>query len=279
MSSHTNPAPPPSTWIPGGLTGDDVRKIPPPHAEQPPGPPPPPTTPSEPPVATTSSDPPAESPPSTWTPGGLTHDDVRKIPPPQAEQPPGPPPPPVAELPPPQAEQPTPTSAPEPKSFSVTLTGSQEVPPNASAASGTGIVVWDTATDTATYAFTVKGLDFGPRLGLPPQTATTVDDVTAMHFHFGGRGMAGPVVFGQLGPAQDTDDLGVVLNADGSWTILGAWETTDRANAPISDFAALLDSTPVGSDAPLYWNVHTAVFPQGEIRGQLVAASDLNIMG
>ena len=238
MSSHNNPAPPPSTWIPGGLTGDDVRKIPPPHAEQPPGPP------QQPPVVV-------------------------------AEEPPGPPQQPPVVV----AEEPTPTPPPEPKSFSVTLTGSQEVPPNASAASGTGIVVWDTATDTATYAFTVKGLDFGPRFGLPPQTATTVDDVTAMHFHFGGRGMAGPVVFGQLGPAQDTDDLGVVLNADGSWTILGAWETTDRANAPISDFAALLDSTPVGSDAPLYWNVHTAVFPQGEIRGQLVAASDLNIMG
>jgi serralysin len=46
--------------------------------------------------------------------------------------------------------------------FTVALTGSQEVPPNASTASGTGVVVWDTATDTATYAFTFRGLDLGP---------------------------------------------------------------------------------------------------------------------
>jgi serralysin len=166
-----------------------------------------------------------------------------------------------------------------PMNFSVTLTGPQEVPPNASAASGVGIVVWDAATETAAYAFTVRGLDLGPLLGQPPQTATTADDVTAMHFHNGARGEAGPVVFGQIGPAQDTDDLGVVLNADGSWTILGAWETTDPATASIADFAAALDATPLGSDAPLYWNIHTTMFPMGEIRGQLVAASDLTVVG
>jgi len=163
-----------------------------------------------------------------------------------------------------------------PKNFTVTLTGAQEVPPNASAASGSGIVVWDTATDTATFAFTVRGLDFGPALGLPPQTAATADDVTAMHFHNADTGVSGPVVFGQIGPAQDNDDLGVVRNADGSWTILGAWETTDPANVSIADFASVLDLTPVGSAAPLYWNVHTTAFSAGEIRGQLIAASDVN---
>jgi serralysin len=163
--------------------------------------------------------------------------------------------------------------------FTVALTGSQEVPPNASAASGIGAVVWDTATDTATYAFTFRGLDLGPALGRPPQTATTADDVTAMHFHNGARGANAPVVFGQIGPAQDADDFGVMLNADGSWTVRGAWETTDPANASIAAFAAALDSTPVGSDAPLYWNVHTTTFPAGEIRGQLAVTSDLNIMG
>jgi serralysin len=162
-----------------------------------------------------------------------------------------------------------------PNNFSVILAGSQEVPPNASTASGTGSVVRDTATDTATYAFTFRGLDLGPALGLPPQTAATADDVTAMHFHNGARGANAPVVFGQIGPAQDADDLGIVQHADGSWTVLGAWETTDPANASIAAFAAALDSTAVGSDAPLYWNVHTTTFPAGEIRGQLVAAEDI----
>jgi serralysin len=154
--------------------------------------------------------------------------------------------------------------------FTVDLTGTQETPPNASTASGTGTVVWDPDTVTATYEFVVRGLDFGPALGLAPMTAITDDDVTAMHFHNGDRGMAGPVVFGQFNPAQDPE-LQVLLNDDGSWTISGVWDMTDPANVPIADFASMLESTPAGSDAPLYWNVHTGPFPAGEIRGQLVA--------
>jgi serralysin len=140
--------------------------------------------------------------------------------------------------------------------FNVTLTGDQETPPNASAANGTGMVTWDAAADTLTYDFTIKGLDFG--------------QVTAMHFHSGDEGVAGPVVFGQLNPAQDPD-LQVLMNDDGSWTISGVWDVTDASNVPITDFASVLNSTPAGSDAPLYWNVHTTPFPAGEIRGQLVA--------
>jgi serralysin len=141
--------------------------------------------------------------------------------------------------------------------FSVTLTGDQETPPNASAANGTGMVTWDAAADTLTYDFTIKGLDFG--------------QVTAMHFHSGDEGVAGPVVFGQLNPAQDTDDFKTIMNADGSWTVQGVWETTDPASTPITDFADVLSSAAAGSSVPLYWNVHTTMFPNGEIRGQLDA--------
>jgi serralysin len=155
--------------------------------------------------------------------------------------------------------------------FTVDLTGTQETPPNASTASGTGTVVWDPDAVTATYEFVVSGLDFGPALGLAPMTAITDDDVTAMHFHNGERGVAAPVVFGQLNPAQDANDLQVLMNDDGSWTISGVWDMTDPANVPIADFATVLEQTPAGSDAPLYWNVHTGPFPAGEIRGQLVA--------
>jgi hypothetical protein len=168
-----------------------------------------------------------------------------------------------------------------PMNFTVSLTGAQETPPNASTASGTGTVVWDAANTTATYTFTVRGLDFGPALGQPAQTATTADDVTGMHFHSGALGMAGPIVFGQLNPAQDTDDLVVAMNADGSWTISGIWESTDPVSvsltpAEFANFVTLLNSTPVGSAVPLYWDVHTTGFPNGEIRGQLVAAGDVS---
>jgi len=154
--------------------------------------------------------------------------------------------------------------------FTVDLTGTQETPPNASAASGAGVVVWDSDTSTAAYEFIVSGLDFGPALGLAPMTAITDDDVTAMHFHNGDRGVAAPVVFGQFNPAQDAD-LQVLMNDDGSWDISGVWDMTDTATVPITDFAVLLDSASPGLDVPLYWNIHTTAFPAGEIRGQLVA--------
>ena len=158
--------------------------------------------------------------------------------------------------------------------FTVTLSGDQEATPNTSDASGTGTVIWDAASVTAAYEFTIRGLDFGPALQQEPQTEATEDDVISMHFHSGARGVAGPVVFGQIGPAQDNDDLSIVENDDGSWTVSGIWEATDPANTPLATFAETLSAATPGSDVPLYFNVHTPPFPAGEIRGQLVAAGD-----
>jgi serralysin len=155
--------------------------------------------------------------------------------------------------------------------FTLTFTGDQEVPPNGTAASGAGTVEWDSAARTATYEYTVRGVDFGPVLGMAPQTATTADDVTIMHVHNAGRGTNGPVVFGQIGPAQDGDDLRIVLNADGSWTVSGVWEATDPANVSITHFAEKLDLAFAGLEVPLYSNVHTTTFPGGEIRAQWTA--------
>ncbi len=155
--------------------------------------------------------------------------------------------------------------------FTLTFTGDQEVPPNGSAASGAGAVSWDGATRTASYEYTVTGVDFGPVVGLGPQTETTADDVTIMHVHNAPRDVNGPVVFGQIGPAQDADDLGIVLNDDGSWTVSGVWEATDPANASIDAFAEHLDLAFAGLEVPLYFNVHTTSFPGGEVRAQWTA--------
>ena len=155
--------------------------------------------------------------------------------------------------------------------FTLLFTGDQEVPPNGSAASGAGTVSWDGAARAATYEYTVSGVDFGPVLGMGAQTETTADDVTIMHVHNAPRGVAGPIVFGQIGPAQDADDLGIVLNDDGSWTVSGAWEATDPANASIENFAEKLDLAFAGLDVPLYFNIHTTAFPGGEIRAQWTA--------
>lgn len=158
--------------------------------------------------------------------------------------------------------------------FRVTLTSDQEVPPSGSTARGVGTVIFDPIALAAFYTIRITGLDFGPLLGLPPQTADTSDDVTGFHVHNAARGAEGGVAFGQANPAQDTDDLSIVLNADGSWTVSGRWETTDPANAPITTFSAQLASAPVGSDVNLYFNAHTVAFPDGAIRGQWVTLAD-----
>jgi serralysin len=152
--------------------------------------------------------------------------------------------------------------------FTLTFTGDQEVPPNGTTASGAGTVAWDSDARAATYEFTVTGVDFGPVLGMEPQTETTADDVTIMHVHNAERGANGPVVFGQIGPAQDSDDLSIVLNEDGSWTVSGVWEATDPANVSITEFAGKLDLAFAELEVPLYSNIHTTTFPGGEIRAQ-----------
>ena len=162
--------------------------------------------------------------------------------------------------------------------FRVILEGSQEVPPNNSTASGVGTVVFDDAAVAASYSFDIQGLDFGPITSGQP--LTDPNDVNNTHFHSQVRGTAGPVVFGQITPAHDNDDLAIELNGDGSWSVSGRWETTDPV--PITNFSAVLGDTfanvlksaAVGSDAPLYFNVHSVQFPGGAIRGQLVAIAD-----
>jgi serralysin len=165
--------------------------------------------------------------------------------------------------------------------FRVILEGSQEVPPNSSTASGVGTVVFDSAAVAASYSFDVEGLDFGPITSGQPRTDP--NDVTNTHFHAQVRGVSGPVVFGQIVPNHDPDDRAFVLNADGSWSVSGRWETTDPV--PITNpfpaatglpgtFSGVLGSAVVGSEVPLYFNVHTVQFPGGELRGQLVAIAD-----
>jgi Ca2+-binding RTX toxin-like protein len=138
-------------------------------------------------------------------------------------------------------------------------------------------VIFDDAALTASYTIQITGLDFGPVLGRPAQTPDTGDDVTSFHVHNAARGVNGDVVFGQINPSHDADDLRIAPNADGSWTVRGRWETTDPANVSISTFASQLDTARIGSDVPLYFNAHTEEFTGGEIRGQWVAiANDRN---
>lgn len=157
--------------------------------------------------------------------------------------------------------------------FTLTFEGSQEVPSRTTSATGTGLVLFDTTTNVATYTWKVSGLDFGPISSQPSATATTADDVTGFHYHNNVRGQNGPIVF-DISAGQDVDDLSIINTGGNNWTVSGAWEPTDPANTSINTFAATLAGAPIGSDAPLYGNIHTTTFPGGEIRGQWVASAN-----
>ncbi|RCJ19655.1 hypothetical protein A6770_05800 [Nostoc minutum NIES-26] len=142
--------------------------------------------------------------------------------------------------------------------------------------SATGVADLESVSDGISYALTVDGLDFGQFLpGDTPQTPDNeLDDVVAIHIHSGDRGASGPHVFSILDPAhQDEGNLSLTLNADGSTTLSGVWNSTE-AEIPeeLSDF--LNGSGLPGQEADYYFQIHTKGNPDGEIRGQVARNSD-----
>ena len=113
--------------------------------------------------------------------------------------------------------------------FAAQLSSAQEVPANASSATGTGALSLDPASKKFSARITVTGIA-----------------ATAAHIHSGTPGISGPILF----PLTET--------APGS----GIW--VSAAEATLSDAQlALLTS---GS---LYFNAHSAALSGGEIRGQI----------
>ena len=147
-------------------------------------------------------------------------------------------------------------------------------------ASGTSELILNEFGDALSYSLTVSGLDFGQFVGDgSAQTEDTSDDVTRIHLHNAERGVNGGVAFGLIdlvlpaADAQDSDDLTITQNADGSTTLQGIWETTDPALLPLTDFIDSINGAGAGEDIPLYWNIHTNGSPGGAIRGQLQGAN------
>ncbi|MDH4124488.1 MAG: CHRD domain-containing protein [Gammaproteobacteria bacterium] len=109
------------------------------------------------------------------------------------------------------------------------MSGGQEVPANASAASAIAASTVDLATGTITLHV----------------NATGVDDATASHIHLGFAGTNGGV---QIGLSKDAGN-------PGHWSVVGAQ----------LDAARMMSY----QDGQLYVNLHTPAFPGGEIRGQI----------
>ena len=87
----------------------------------------------------------------------------------------------------------------------------------------------------------------------------------AAHFHCGGPGQNGPVAFGLVSPGPLAFDgkrvRGTLTNAH----FTGA-DCTGVIGRPVNNIVALAFAMRAGL---IYINVHSTVFPPGEIRGQL----------
>jgi hypothetical protein len=113
--------------------------------------------------------------------------------------------------------------------FSVRLTPLQEVPPRVSAASGTGRLTLNPETRTFTASLAVSGIL-----------------ANAAHIHSGAPGVNGPIVF----PLTETSPSS------------GEWVSAPGATLDEAQLAQL-------RAGELYFNVHSVIYPDGEIRGQI----------
>ncbi|WP_165248663.1 CHRD domain-containing protein [Paludisphaera soli] len=122
-----------------------------------------------------------------------------------------------------------------------TLTGAEEVPPNASPAVGFVTIVYEAASESLAYSISYGGLS---------------GDLAGAHIHLGPMGVAGPILFPFSGvPAGPSGLLAGVLTA--------AEFVSQPGAATFADAVVAIES------GGAYVNLHTADFPAGEIRGQL----------
>ncbi len=120
--------------------------------------------------------------------------------------------------------------------FRATINAAQEVPATTSTATGSAIMLYDIGTNTFDLFVTITGL---------------TNTATASHIHEGAAGAAGGVVTN--------------LGADAVYVRSGNTLTgTFRGVTHGGDKLKLLQNG-------AYYNIHSAQFPGGEIRGQLIA--------
>ena len=145
--------------------------------------------------------------------------------------------------------------------FTTTLTGSQEVPPNASTGIGSALVTLDTVANTLTVNVAFAGL---------------VSPTTVAHIHCCAApgGIAIPAT---TTPSFPGFPVGVTTG-----TYLQTFDLT-LASSYNPAFIAAHGGTVAGAEAAFitgllggqaYINIHSSQFPNGEIRGQLQAVPE-----
>lgn len=160
--------------------------------------------------------------------------------------------------------------------FVANLEAAQEVPP--STALGFGVASLQLTLDTQNHlAFALvvtPTFDFTAFGG----GGAGGSDVLGLHIHNAARGANGPVVFGMIAPNSDTDGDLMFSNLGLAGTLVeGEWDSGEGNAADLDDFVAALLAALPGEEVDLYLNLHTASFPAGAIRGQLVAVPEPRI--
>lgn len=129
--------------------------------------------------------------------------------------------------------------------FRAELSGNQEVPGVLTGSGGTATISLNTATRAVSYKIDVYNMPSG---------------TTAAHFHVGGPGLTGPVVV----------NFTVVNSISNDFAIAGTATASDlvpRGTLGIGSWDDFLQALALGQ---IYVNVHSAVNPGGEIRGQVL---------
>jgi hypothetical protein len=131
--------------------------------------------------------------------------------------------------------------------LNATLTGAAEPPPPGvnTGAFGSAVVIVDMTARTVTYTVTVFNLPSG---------------VSASHIHIGAEGTAGPVVINFAPPVPASNDF----------NFTGVVQDTAFLLAPNLGIRSADDMFQAILGNNSYVNVHSAVNPAGEIRGQLI---------
>jgi hypothetical protein len=131
--------------------------------------------------------------------------------------------------------------------LAATLSGNQETPAPGvlTGAFGTATVTVDLATQTVSWSIDVFNMPSG---------------TNNAHFHVGGPGVAGPTVVNIAFPAGISNDY----NLSGSATAANLIVRGDQGIRSWEDFLQGL----LGGQ--MYLNIHSAVNPGGEIRGQVL---------
>jgi hypothetical protein len=130
------------------------------------------------------------------------------------------------------------------QAFTATMTGSEEVPPKNTKATGTATFV--SSTDGSSVSYKIR--------------VANIKGVTMAHIHSGASGKNGPVVVTLFKSASPTGAMNGLLSQG---TITSTNLEGPLKGKTISDLIRLMN------DGTAYANVHTQQNPKGEIRGQI----------